>query len=228
MTVSFDSSLAIMVGVALEPHVGTANMIGTTDERLFIDRVSPGSEGLIGYTPAELLGQPIVDFVPEGNVIDLLEVFDQASSSYEGASRIVPVRVKSGDVLPCEVLVVSLLPAPSNAFAFIADGVQLLPTTATAQQRFARQLGGLWDPAAARANGDPLGVGQMTGRELEIVTLLASGHRVPSISQRLFLSQSTVRSHLSTIFRKFEVRSQSELLDVLRGSFRDATNRDRG
>lgn len=126
------------------------------------------------------------------------------------------------------MLVVSLLPARSSAFAFIADGVQLLPTTATAQQRFARQLGGLWDPAAARANGDPLGIGQMSTRELEIMTLLASGHRVPSISQRLFLSQSTVRTHLSTIFRKFEVRSQSELLDLLRGGHLDATNRDSG
>ena len=203
-------------------------MIGTTDERLLIDRVSPGSEGFIGYSPAELLGQPIVNFVHEADVTDLLEAFDEALSSRQGASRAVALRVKSGDVLPCEVLVVALLPAPSNAFAFIADGVNPLPTTATAQQRLARRLGGAWDPLAAQASNDPLGIGQLTDRELEIVTLLATGHRVPSISQRLFLSQSTVRSHLSTIFRKLDVRSQSQLLDLLRGSFLDATNRDRG
>lgn len=213
MTVSFDGSLARIAAVALEPHVGAAIMIGTTDERLFIDRLSPGSEGLIGYTPAELLGQPIVDFVPPANVADLLEAFDEASAGHQGASRTVAVRMKSGDVLPCEVLVVALLPAPSSAFAFIANGVQP-PATATAQQRFAQRMGGAWDPAVAQGNDDPLGFGQLTTREREIVSLLASGHRVPSISQRLFLSQSTIRSHLSTIFRKFDVRSQSELLDL--------------
>jgi PAS domain S-box-containing protein len=227
MTVSFDSGIAKLVGVASESHE-KPNMIGTTDERRFIDRVSPGSEGLIGYTAAELLGQPIANFVDEANVTDLLEAFDEALSSYEGASRRVAVRAKSGDVLLCEVLVVSLLPAPSNAFAFIADGVHPLPTTSTAQQRLARRLGGVWDPVAAQRNNDPLGIGQLTSRELEIVTLLATGHRVPSISQRLFLSQSTVRSHLSTIFRKFDVRSQSELLDLLRGSYLDATDSDPG
>jgi PAS domain S-box-containing protein len=203
-------------------------MIGTTDERMFIDRVGPGSESLIGFTATELLGQPIANFVDEADVADLLEAFDEASSSHEGASRTVAIRLKSGDVLRCEVLVVPMLPAPSTAFAFIADGDRSLPTTATARQRLVQRLGGVWDPLAAQANGDPLGIGQLTTREMEIVTLLASGDRVPSISRRLFLSQSTIRSHLSTIFRKFEVRSQSQLLDLLRGSHLDATNRDRG
>jgi PAS domain S-box-containing protein len=203
-------------------------VIGTTDERMFIDRVSPGSEALIGYTPAELLGKPIVDLVHQSNVTDLIEAFDEASSSHQGVSRSIAVHVKSGDVLRCEVLVVPLLPAPSNAFAFIGNGVDPLAPTATAQQRLATRLGSVWDPAAAQAHGDPLGIGELTMRELEIVTLLASGDRVPSISRRLFLSQSTIRSHLSTIFRKFDVRSQSQLLDHLRGSYLDATNRDRG
>jgi PAS domain S-box-containing protein len=201
-------------------------MIGTTDERMYIDRVSSGSEILIGYTPAELLGQPILDFVHEANVADLLEVYDEASSSREGASRTVAVRAKSGDVLPCEVLVVALVPEPSSAFAFIPQGVELLSTTATAQQRLVRRLGGaLWDPATQL--DDALGIGQLTTRETEIVSLLVAGDRVRSISQRLFLSQSTVRSHLSTIFNKFGVRSQSELLDVLRSGRRDQTNLDR-
>jgi DNA-binding NarL/FixJ family response regulator len=120
-----------------------------------------------------------------------------------------------------------LVPAPSSAFAFIPEGAQLLRTTATAQQRLLRRLGGeLWDPAP-RLDGDPLGIGQLTTREAEIVTLLVAGDRVRSIAQRLFLSQSTVRSHLSVIFSKFGVRSQSELLDLLRSRYRESTDRDR-
>lgn len=200
-------------------------MIGTTDERMFIDRVSPGSEGFIGYSPAELLGRPIVTFVHEAHVIDLREAFEEAASSPEGASRAIAVAAKGGNVVPCEAVVVALLPAPSSAFAFIPEGAELLPTTATAQQRLVRRLGGgLWDPAAAHLNGDPIGIAQLTTREMEIVRLLVLGDRVRSISQRLFLSQSTVRSHLSTIFSKFGVRSQSELLDLLRAGDLHASN----
>ena len=203
-------------------------MIGTTDDRMFIDRVSPGSEGFIGYGPAELLGHSILNFVHEANVTSLLEAFEEALSRPDGASRAVAVRVKGGDALPCEAVVVALLPAPSSAFAFIREGAHLLPTSATAQQRLVRRLGGgLWDPAAVQLNGDRVGIGQLTPREMEIVRLLVLGDRVRSISQRLFLSQSTVRSHLSVIFSKFGVRSQSELLDLLRAGDLDAPNGDR-
>ena len=203
-------------------------MIGTTDERMCIDRVSPGSEGFFGYSPAELLGQPIVNFVDEANVTDLLEAFEEAVRSHDGASRAVAVRAKGGDVLPCEAVVVALAPEPSSAFAFIPQGAPLLPTTATAQQRLIRRLGGsLCDASAAQVNDDALGIGQLTTREMEIVRLLVLGNRVRSISQRLFLSQSTVRSHLSTIFNKFGVRSQSELLDLLRAGDHDPAAGDR-
>jgi PAS domain S-box-containing protein len=202
-------------------------MIGTTDQRMFIDRVSPGSEGFIGYRPAELLGQPIVSFVHEANVTDLLEAYEEAVRSHDGASRAVAVRAKGGNVVPCEAVVVALVPEPSSAFAFIPQGTPLLSATATAQQRLVRRLGGgLWDPAT-QLESDRLGIGQLTTREAEIVNLLVAGDRVRSISQQLFLSQSTVRSHLSTIFTKFGVRSQSELLDVLRAGHRNRTNRDR-
>ncbi|MEY2415108.1 MAG: hypothetical protein QOH53_442 [Ilumatobacteraceae bacterium] len=202
-------------------------MIGTTDERMFIDRVSPGSEGFMGYRPAELLGQPIVSFVHEAHVTDLLEAFEEAGRSGDGASRAVAVRVKGGDVVPCEAVVVALVPEPSSAFAFIPDGAQVLPTIATARQRFAQQLvGELREPAPAQVGADLLGIDRLTRRELDIVTLLVAGDRVRSIAQRLFLSQSTVRSHLSVIFSKFGVRSQSELLDLLRDRHRESTDPD--
>ena len=208
---------------------GGALLLGTTDEHMLIDRISPGSERLTGYSPAELLGQPILNFVPEANITDLLEVFDEASSSDDGASRAVAVSVKDGDAVSCEVVVVALVPAPSSAFAFIPEGAQPLPTAATAQQRFVQQLGGvLLEPAAAQVGADLFGIDRLTTRELDIVTLLIGGDRVRSIAQRLFLSQSTVRSHLSVIFSKFGVRSQSELLDLLRARYRESTDRDRG
>jgi DNA-binding CsgD family transcriptional regulator len=194
---------------------------------MFIDRVSPGSEGLLGYGPADLLGKPIVSIVQETNVTDLLEAFEEAGRTHGGASRAVAIAAKDGEVVSCDVVVVALVPAPSSAFAFIPEGAQLLATRATAQQRFVQQLGGLLSgPAAAQIGADLLDVDRLTKRELDIVTLLLAGDRVRSIAERLFLSQSTVRSHLSVIFSKFGVRSQSELLDLLRARHRESTDPD--
>lgn len=55
---------------------------------------------------------------------------------------------------------------------------------------------------------------RLSVRELEIVTRLVGGHRVPAIAKALFLSQSTVRNHLSSVFAKLRVGSQQELLDL--------------
>jgi PAS domain S-box-containing protein len=66
------------------------------------------------------------------------------------------------------------------------------------------------DPEVARK------LGELTPRQQEVVRLLQDGARVPTISQELFLSQSTVRNHLSAIFRKFGVTSQEGLLRALR------------
>jgi len=52
----------------------------------------------------------------------------------------------------------------------------------------------------------------LTAREYEIVLRLSFGDRVRTIAKDLHLSQSTVRNHLTTVFRKFHVSSQAELL----------------
>ena len=204
-----------------------ALLLGTTDEHMVIDRINPGSAGLLGYRPAELLGQPIVSLVDQANVNDLLAAFEEASSRDNGASRAVAVSAKDGDTVSCEVVVVPLVPGPSSVFVFIPQA-PVLQATATAQQRLLHQLAGVSrESASDQVGADLSGTARLTSRELEIVGLLVAGDRVPSIANRLFLSQSTVRSHLSVIFSKFGVRSQSELLDLLRARKRGSTDGDR-
>jgi DNA-binding NarL/FixJ family response regulator len=41
------------------------------------------------------------------------------------------------------------------------------------------------------------------------------GKRVPTIARELYIGQSTVRNHLSEIFKRFAVHSQPELLEAL-------------
>jgi DNA-binding CsgD family transcriptional regulator len=60
------------------------------------------------------------------------------------------------------------------------------------------------------------GLRALTARESEIVARLLDGDRVPAIAAKLFLSQSTVRNHLASVFAKLGVTSQQQLLDSFR------------
>jgi DNA-binding NarL/FixJ family response regulator len=62
------------------------------------------------------------------------------------------------------------------------------------------------------------GLPHLTSREQEVLTRLLDGQRVASIAAELFVSQSTVRNHLSAIFRKVGVHSQAALLRRLRST----------
>lgn len=57
---------------------------------------------------------------------------------------------------------------------------------------------------------------KLTPREWEVLRLLLQGVRVPVISEKLEVTRSTVRNHLATIFQKFGVHSQSELIELFR------------
>jgi len=93
------------------------------------------------------------------------------------------------------------------------------------EQRAARLEDHLWRIAleiAAAGIGDAPASGEMwwsdpalrelSQRQLEILRRLLRGERVPMIARDLFLSQSTVRNHLSAIYRRLGVHSQAELL----------------
>lgn len=85
-----------------------------------------------------------------------------------------------------------------------------------------RQLGrglravNIGETLAAVDRAQPAGAAQLSSRELEIVARLVSGDRVPAIARGLFLSQSTIRNHLSSAYLKLGVTSQQELIDLFR------------
>ena len=55
-------------------------------------------------------------------------------------------------------------------------------------------------------------------RETEVVKLLMEGHRVSTIARSLFISPHTVRNHLQAAYRKSGVKSQVELIEMLKGA----------
>ena len=53
---------------------------------------------------------------------------------------------------------------------------------------------------------------KLTKREREIVTLVAEGLKNKEIAERLFISSTTVRHHLSSIFSKLQVADRLKLI----------------
>ena len=90
-----------------------------------------------------------------------------------------------------------------DAVYIIASGEALLAPTVTRRllDRFADSM-----PAAdARL---ALVIASLTEREQEILTLLASGRSNAELAKELYLSEPTIKTHLSSIFRKLGVRDR--------------------
>ncbi len=75
-------------------------------------------------------------------------------------------------------------------------------------------LAGLRSGTVSNDDAPPVDLSVLSSRELEIVRLLLQGRRVSHIAKQLFLSPNTVRSHLKSVFRKLDVHSQGELIEL--------------
>jgi DNA-binding CsgD family transcriptional regulator len=200
-----------------------APAVGTTNARLYIDRISADVEDLLGYPPGEAIGRSLLDLVVEEDAAALLGALAQAVSGGAGVALAVRANRAGGEPVPCQMLIVPLAPPPTFGFALL-PGDELLRAE-TVRDDMAQLLWqltrGVQAVAASRGSFGPVQpdrtlLSRLTSRELEIIARLRTGDRVPAIATSLFLSQSTVRSHLAAAFRKLGVSSQQELIALLR------------
>lgn len=55
----------------------------------------------------------------------------------------------------------------------------------------------------------------LTSREMDVLSLLIAGRNGPYISEHLFVSENTVKSHIRHIYTKLNVHNRQELLDLV-------------
>lgn len=72
--------------------------------------------------------------------------------------------------------------------------------------------GSVRPPAPSKA-----AVEALSGRETEVLELLAKGRRYMEIASEISVSLDTVKSHIRNIYRKLEVRNKAEAISLLLG-----------
>src|SRR4051794_29053345 len=112
----------------------------------------------------------------------------------------------------------------AQARARTAAGSWLLVRASVLGDRADAQVGVVLEPARADDLAPMIAAAyQLTGRELAVTELVASGLATEQVAQRLFISPWTVQDHLKSIFEKVGVRTRGEL--VARIFFRPAPAR---
>ncbi|MEO7423067.1 MAG: helix-turn-helix transcriptional regulator [Ornithinibacter sp.] len=209
---------------------GGSAVVGTLDSGLRIERISGEARILFKRAVDELIGESLLALVTEDDVTTCLTAFAVAAASQRGVRLNVSVHPPTAgwgsEPLLCEVLISPLSPSPSWAFVLSplpAPALDLPDAEAMARILNRSDRGAKDAPLTGGVtrvfpNRDILDVSRLTTRELQIVSRLLDGYRPPGIARTLFLSQSTVRNHLSSVFRKLGVESQEALLELFRAS----------
>lgn len=222
--------LVLMSAAAEEPDWASTSdagstpaVIGSVDRHFAVDRISDDVEQFLGYPPEDLLGHSLLGLISPDDLPDLLFSVAQATAAQSGVCLAVKLLRPDHVRVRCQVALLPISPAPSFAFAiqpapeFVGD--RRTPNDLRSLLR--RFVQGISAAAAAReltsyrSELRPT-LPQLTSRELQIVSRLLAGDRVPAISRQLYLAQSTVRNHLSAVFAKLGVKSQQELIVLLR------------
>jgi DNA-binding NarL/FixJ family response regulator len=96
----------------------------------------------------------------------------------------------------------------ADAVRVVADGETLLAPAIT--QRLVQQYVRRARPGTTR----PPGLDTLTDREVSVLRLIARGHSNAEIAAGLFLSQTTVKTHVAHVFSKLGLRDRAQAVVV--------------
>lgn len=196
--------------------------IGCIDHDFTIKAMSCDIMQLLGVRPPDLVGRVLLDAVAHRDVTPLLTASERLTENTVGLT--IHLRNDKQQWVALTCLLTAFAGNPLRSF-ILAPAPEV-----DAGSRASELEQHLWGIAAiVEASGVLHRVGPMrdmtrlpqvnnlTTRQWEVLARIVRGERVPTIAADLHVSQSTVRNHLSAIFKRFGVRSQPELLRVIDG-----------
>ena len=191
----------------------------TLDEHWRMAQISRNSPTLLGGCPTELLGRSIIECIHPDDLTTVLFAFARATSE-TGVRVRLRLLHSDGSWRPSVAAPMMLQGDGASRFA-LALAVDDASPSASGAVETAGSNGPVWT-ISCELGPDLIArmipTSTFSARQWEILTLLVQGLRVSDIAAALYLSPSTVRNHLTAIYRKVGVRSQAELLAVLLNS----------
>jgi len=211
-------------GLAIAPEPGAvrwpidANIriaLAVTDHDWTIEHVSNDIAHVLGCNPDTYRGSPLLGLLQPADAQDFMSALGRIAAGEGGTTLRTHLRAGGDRWQEVWCLVVAMCqhqpPRLGLAITAISDlGLKFaselhLPITILHSD----VLGGI-DRLRSQIPS-----GSLSTRQWEILARLVRGERAQEIASSLFLSPSTVRNHLSTIYRKFGVHSQAGLLAKL-------------
>jgi DNA-binding CsgD family transcriptional regulator len=199
--------------------------VGGMDSAWVVTSVSNNIKSVLGVPAKEVVGRPLLGAVEQRDVQSLLDA-DRRAHSESSVSLRIQLKDATGAFKPLRCVLTSLAGTTDRLFILIADLELPADEAADWTSRLERHL---WRIAGeVEASGILHQIGSvpdasrgtqmeaLSVRQWEVLRRLMRGERVPMIAEALLVGQSTIRNHLSAIFKRFGVHSQGELLALLR------------
>jgi len=201
-------------------------VLATLDDDWRIIELAPGSAGQLGLpAPTATSTLPrLHELASPGDAATIDGSFGRRASTESSESFTLRLRRADERWLPARVTVSPQrgpLPARFGLAVWLMDAEEPGDAESARVTRLEEQIARIRQVVQA-ADGEgathSVNLSELTIRQREIVGRLLDGHRVDAIARDLSVSPSTVRNHLSAIFEKLGVASQSELVELLRGA----------
>jgi DNA-binding CsgD family transcriptional regulator len=203
----------------------TTPVLATLDHDWRFDAVSPDAETALGLTPAALVGNSLLAEVHPNDVAEALAAL---SRSLEEGPTTTTTRLRVGDGWRTVGLVVGPLcrHQPARSALWIrpqrftgpeVDDEERLDVLERHIRRIAREVEATGIGVFLAAHEPAVPVDDLTSQQAEVIARLLRGESIATMAAGLHLSRSTVRNHLSAVYRKFGVHSQAELVAHLTG-----------
>ena len=198
----------------LESLSASPDPLFVTDRHNRIVLWNEAAERLLGFTAEEMVGTACAaalegcDLYGNRYCSETCPV-TQIALRGESVQRFeLRMRAKTGEVVVVDVGIVNLPVPPPERF-YLAHVLHV-------SRRPEARPGEDAEPAppkealvSARESPDAR-ARRLTGREVEVLGMLAAGHMTPDIASRLHISPLTARNHIQNILDKLEVHSKAE------------------
>jgi PAS domain S-box-containing protein len=231
MTVVMPGGDGVLLASSVPPFIAqlAPTVVCILDAEWRVTWVNVDVEEVLGYTASEYLGVPLLGAVHPDDLSTVLDAIDEMRTRRAGRPVCARLRRSDGTWRPMDCMLVPISldePARYGLFSGPAAPVEHIGFDQAARVvelesrmlRIATQLraAGVTELGALPDLSGVEGLDELSPRQADILTRLLRGERVATIAAELYVSPTTVRNHLTAIFRKFGVHSQTELLELLR------------